>query len=265
MQPGITLFPKFFANFTAGQLADLCTSTEVDSVDIVIRDGFAVTPAGIQSELPSFAQALSKAGIHSGFAVTPFGAERLAEEIDLLLLMADHGIRAFRLDYFPLRPDVRVAMREARSAMERLAPLCSLSGNRAVVQVHHVTLIQSASAAYELVRDLPVPAVGVQLDTGNQRIEGYENWDYSVPLLGGYLHSVGVKDVALPGTWVECGKGDVPWGGLFDSLAEARFSGSLNMMPFYSDDPTELKEGLRREVQFVREHYARRESVWNRD
>lgn len=247
-----SLFPKPFPEWSATQFADLLKTTGIDKLDVVIRDGFQVTPQRIKEELPRYMEALSQAGVQADFAVTSFNAEQLAEDIDLLLLLGDHGIKAFRLDYFRLRKDVRTALKDARRALERLTPLCSLSGVRAVYQVHHRTLVSSASAAYQLVRDLPPDAIGVQLDTGNQRIEGYENWSYAVHLLGKYLHSFGAKDVRLPDQWVECGNGQVDWDGLFEALGEYRFEGTFHLMPFYSDDSTELAEGLKREASFLR-------------
>jgi sugar phosphate isomerase/epimerase len=117
--------------------------------------------------------------------------------------------------------------------------------------VHQGTLVSSASAAYLLVRDLVPEAVGVQLDPGNQRIEGQEDWRYGVGLLGKHLASVGIKDVVVPeGKWVECGKGHVEWIRLFAALK--KYQGNYNLMPFYSEDPAVLRETLKREVAFVR-------------
>lgn len=257
MAATITVFPKCFAQRTPAELAELVRSVGADAVDVIVRDGYAVTPAGIKSELPAFVKALDREGVRAELAVTDFSPAKLAEEPDLLLFLADHGIKAVRTGYFPFRNDVREALREARETIDRLVPMCSLSGITAVYQVHHGTLISSASAAHGLVRGGP-NAVSIQLDAGNQRIEGYEAWPYGVRLLGKHLAAVGIKDVRLgvQTEWCECGTGEVLWEPLFQSLNETGFDGYYDVMPFYDSSEERLLAGLKADVAFVKARMA---------
>jgi sugar phosphate isomerase/epimerase len=74
-----------------------------------------------------------------------------------------------------------------------------------LIELHHRTIVASASAAMRLVDGLDPARVGVIHDVGNLVIEGYEDYAAAFDLLGPYLAHVHVKNVA----WRRAGRSTV--------------------------------------------------------
>ena len=74
-------------------------------------------------------------------------------------------------------------------------------GVKALVELHHMTITPSASAALRLIDGLDPEHVGVIHDLGNLVIEGYEDHLAAFELLGPYLAHVHVKNAR----WVDTG------------------------------------------------------------
>ena len=97
-----------------------------------------------------------------------------------------------------------------RSDMEWVAKRAAHHGVMALVELHHRTIITSASAAIRLVDGLDPAHVGVIHDIGNLVIEGYEDPRTGFEILGPYLAHVHVKNVAWRAT-AERADGEVAW------------------------------------------------------
>jgi sugar phosphate isomerase/epimerase len=67
---------------------------------------------------------------------------------------------------------------------------------RANIEIHHGKICPSASLAYRLVSNFDPDCVGVILDPGNMIVEGRENWQLALELLGPYLSYVHAKNSA---------------------------------------------------------------------
>jgi len=65
-----------------------------------------------------------------------------------------------------------------------------------LIELHHRTIVPSASAAIRLVDGLDPARVGIIHDVGNLVIEGYEDYAAAFDMLGPYLAHVHVKNVA---------------------------------------------------------------------
>ena len=65
-----------------------------------------------------------------------------------------------------------------------------------LIELHHRTIVPSASAAIRLVEGLDPARVGIIHDVGNLVIEGYEDYAAAFDMLGEYLAHVHVKNVA---------------------------------------------------------------------
>jgi sugar phosphate isomerase/epimerase len=78
-------------------------------------------------------------------------------------------------------------------------------GVRVLVELHHGTLVPSASAAVRLLDGLDPASVGVIHDVGNLVIEGQEDYAAAFDMLGPYLAHVHVKNAA----WRAAGRSDV--------------------------------------------------------
>ncbi len=85
-------------------------------------------------------------------------------------------------------------------AAERAAAL----GVKALVELHHRTIVASASAAIRLLDGLDPAHVGVIHDVGNLVIEGQEDYAAAFDMLGPYLAHAHVKNVA----WAPVGPAD---------------------------------------------------------
>jgi sugar phosphate isomerase/epimerase len=84
----------------------------------------------------------------------------------------------------------------ARADMEWVAGRAVAYGVKALVELHHRTIVASASAAIRLVGDLDPAHVGVIHDVGNLVIEGHEDALAGFQMLGAHLAHVHVKNVA---------------------------------------------------------------------
>ena len=81
-------------------------------------------------------------------------------------------------------------------------------GVQVLVELHHRTIVASASAAIRLVDGLDPARVGVIHDIGNLVIEGHEEYAAAFDMLGDYLAHVHVKNVA----WRPVGRSSVDSG-----------------------------------------------------
>jgi sugar phosphate isomerase/epimerase len=104
----------------------------------------------------------------------------------------------------------RETFEAARSDMEWVAKRAGHYGVMALIELHHRTIITSASAAIRLVDGLDPAHVGVIHDIGNLVIEGYEDPGAGFEILGPYLAHVHVKNVEWRAT-AERADGSVTW------------------------------------------------------
>jgi sugar phosphate isomerase/epimerase len=83
----------------------------------------------------------------------------------------------------------------------------ALHGVCVLVELHHRTIVASASAAIRLVDGLDPRRVGVIHDVGNLVIEGHEDYAAAFDMLGPYLAHVHVKNAA----WQRTERGGTRW------------------------------------------------------
>lgn len=98
----------------------------------------------------------------------------------------------------------------ARRCFAWVAERAAHHGVKALVELHHQTIVSSSSAALRLLDGLDPAAVGVIHDLGNLIIEGGEDNRAGLEMLGPYLAHVHVKNtVWRPGSTQA--DGTVPW------------------------------------------------------
>jgi sugar phosphate isomerase/epimerase len=266
-----SIFPKFQNHLDPRGLAALVKACGVDTTNLVVRDGYWCQPKTLAHDVPAFVRAMAAEGLTVRFATAGWSAEEILKNPDWLRLLVDHGVAEFRMGYFRAGDDPVASFTAARDAMKRIADTCLTHRIRAVYQVHHGTLIASPSAALRLVEGLPPPAIGVELDPGNQTFEGHENFLTSMRLLGPYFVAAGVKDSAVTRDpakahepakgwrrdWVPCNEGVVNWHAFADACRQVAFTGILVFMPFYNEkDPATQARRLKEEVAYVRRAFA---------
>jgi sugar phosphate isomerase/epimerase len=111
-----------------------------------------------------------------------------------------------------------------RRDLEWAAERAAHQGVSVLVELHHGTVVPSASAALRLVDGLDPRRVGVIHDVGNLVIEGQEDYAAAFDLLGPYLAHVHVKNAV----WRPAGQSSVDgtaawaheWAGLRDGQAD---------------------------------------------
>ncbi len=251
------------------QLAELVRDVGLDTTNVIIRKGFPVDEENLARALPAFTRQAVHEGIKVTCASTFFTPDRIAATDSPLKVLADCGIREFRMGWFPkAESNVREALKAAKADMDRVAEAAEKYRLRAIYQIHHNTLITSPSAAFSLVNGLPLEWIGVELDPGNQSWQGFEPWHYSAGLLGDYCAWLAVKDTV---TWQEkslakdpdkgwrrvfapISEGVTNWNRVVDALSVNGFDGTFVFMPFYEEgDEVARTKKLRLEVEYFKQ------------
>ncbi|WP_144766206.1 sugar phosphate isomerase/epimerase [Curtobacterium sp. 9128] len=128
-------------------------------------------------------------------------------------------------------------------------------GVKALVELHHMTITPSASAALRLVDGLDPEHVGVIHDLGNLVIEGHEDHLAAFELLGPYLAHVHVKNARWVDTgdtradgsaiwqnvWAPLRTGQASVSDYFDALRTHGYDGWVTIEDFSTDLPLEAR------------------------
>jgi len=262
----LSLFPKFLKHLRLEELAVTVRQCGFDTVNLVVRNGFWVTPENLTTAAPEFVQAMNQAGIPIRLATAAYEPEELRQNPEPLRVLADAGIEAVRIGYFPLPK--QPGLLAYQSAGETLAVLSNLArdaGIRILYQLHHRKLL-NASTAILLAQSLakqPVDAEWLQymVDPGNQFHEGREDIGVSIGNLGKQLGAIGVKDLqpvrTADGTWqfpwAPLQAGLLDWQAIVNALPSSPSLFAV-FMPFYHQhDPDTLIQNLTHEVRYFRD------------
>ncbi|MDF2721123.1 MAG: xylose isomerase [Paenibacillus sp.] len=270
MKRTYSLFPKMFQGESAESLAAILHETEIGCVDLLIRDGFWVSPAKLKEEAPAFVRYMRQQGIQVNFATTSYMPDALLNDPTPLAVMSELGIEGFRIGYFPYDPSVSIRRQLAdwHAKMSKLSELCARYKVKAIYQVHHsrTQLIQHSFTALSIVEDLPPEYVGIMLDPGNQFHEGREHYGKAAALLGRYLAAVGVKDIAVrqdsanrdkPNKgwvteWAPCQDGLINWHEISDNLSALTDPIVINLQMHYDHpDRRKLLDTLKIEWAYI--------------
>jgi sugar phosphate isomerase/epimerase len=114
--------------------------------------------------------------------------------------------------YLPLRDAARKAFDAVEASAERYEV-------RALVELHHGTIVASPSAAASFLVDRDPRRVGVIFDPGNMAFEGHEHYRMAVETLGPLLAHVHLKNAR----WERHGThkdGSARWGASFSPLTD---------------------------------------------
>lgn len=261
-----SLFPKFLSHLDPEALAETVQSCGLDTVNLVVRQGFPVTPGNLMTAGPCFLKAMDAAGLQVRFATAAYSPEELLANADPLHQLADLGIELVRIGYLPLPERIDLdAYRLAGQKLGRLSHRARQAGIKIIYQVHHQTLLPSTTAVLlaQSLSDQPIDtaSLGYMIDPGNQFHEGRENPRVMIEQLGSQLLAIGVKDVEPKRSseglwrfpWVSLPDGCLEWPPIVRLLPKTSEIWVV-LMPFYhQNDPGALIRSLQREVRYFRE------------
>ncbi|OLE26042.1 MAG: xylose isomerase [Catenulispora sp. 13_1_20CM_3_70_7] len=167
-----------------------------------------------------------------------------------------------------VRSDDRPNVERMLTDLEWAAARAADHGVAVLVELHHRTIVASASAAVRLLDGLDPAHVGVIHDIGNLVIEGYEDYAAAFDMLGPYLAHVHVKNVA----WRPAGRaadGTVTWVAEWAPLrdGQADLAGYLAALRAHGYDGWVTCEDFSTAVPLAertRDNLAYLQSLWDR-
>lgn len=126
-----------------------------------------------------------------------------------------------------------------KHSLSRLEAKARESGVKALLELHWGTVMSSFSSAYLLVCDLDTRHVGITFDPANMVVEGKEDWEYGLALIGDYIANVHVKNVVWKQTengwtweWAAIDTGMLDWPYLIFLLKQAGYQGDYAIEDF---------------------------------
>lgn len=142
----------------------------------------------------------------------------------------------------------------ARDLIPAIAARAGQLGVKVLVELHHQTVVSSPSAALRLLDGLDPTTVGVLHDVGNLLIEGGEDLEAGLQMLGPFLAHVHVKS----GRWAPAGRrpdgtrdwqfawapmaeGQADLGRLFAALRAVGYDGWVSSEDFSTAEPLEQR------------------------
>lgn len=156
----------------------------------------------------------------------------------------------------PEDEDLGRAFDVARGSWDAVEKLASEAGVKAVVEIHHFSLMPSASAARRFMDGRDPACCGVLYDPGNMAFEGYERPDYALQMIRPWLAHVHVKSARPRVTGADerqclkwqldsCGlrEGIVDWAAQVEALKACGYSGYLSLEDFNAATQAEEKLG----------------------
>jgi len=214
-----------------------------DQVDEIAR---ITDAAGLEySGIGGYQQAANHEGVDTMLRVTSaLGARQV--RVTMPMYRAEHGRTG----------ETYGAMFErTRADLEWVVARATELGVKALVELHHMTITPSASAALRLLDGLDPAHVGVIHDLGNLVIEGQEDHLAAFELLGPYLAHAHVKNARWVDTgdtradgssvwkneWAPLRTGQASVSAYLDALRQVGYDGWVTIEDFSTDLPLEAR------------------------
>ncbi len=222
--------------------------------------------SSFEHDVPRIAELTRSAGLDMP-AIGPYvRCDELDRVESLMRGAAALGVPRLRVQVGVPGPEgYRATFARRREEYRAVAELALSHGVQALLELHHQSLVSSASAAARFVEGMDPRAVGVIHDVGNMLREGYEHDPWSLEILGEHLAHVHVKNAVLrprPGEtppwaweWAPMRQGAAALERLFDALAGVGYAGWVSLEDFSTEVP--LRDRVRDDLAYVRELAAR--------
>lgn len=152
---------------------------------------------------------------------------------------------------------------QARRDYRDVEKIARSHGVKALVEIHHETIVPSASAARRFLDGFDPEAVGVIYDPGNMVWEGHEQHRLGLETLGPYLAHVHAKNsawrqsgrradgsLAWQATWAPLDAGIVDLPQLFATLRQVGYDGWVSVEDFTTERP--LTDRVRENLRYLR-------------
>jgi sugar phosphate isomerase/epimerase len=218
---------------------------------------------GLEEALPLIEQVTRGAGLEfSGIGAYVKVGDR-ADVVRVLSATSVLGAGRVRLTMPALGDDTYPALFDrTRTDLEWAVARAAAYDVKILVELHHRTIVSSASAAVRLLAGLDPKHVGAIHDVGNLVIEGHEDFLAGLEMLGEYLAHVHVKNVAWrpDGTrpdgsaawraeWSPLRSGQADLSAYFRALSSAGYDGWVTAEDFSTDFP--LPERTRDNLSYL--------------
>ena len=231
----------------------------------------------LEESIPEIARITAEAGLE----ISAIGGYAQASDHKNVerLLAATAALGAGRVRVtLPTLPvgDYRAVFAETREHLEWATARAAEHGVKVLIELHHGTIVSSASAAYRLVEGLDAEHIGVIHDIGNLVNEGFEDLGAAFQILGEYLAHVHVKNgnwwpnaqfgpdgqVIWGFNWAQLrdGQADIEW--LFRALVASGYDGWVTLEDFV-DHNRARDERLEDSLAYLNGAYERA-SMWAR-
>ncbi len=147
----------------------------------------------------------------------------------------------------------------AKAFLNEVVALARSFGVKALIELHHGTIIPSSAHALRLLEGLEPEHIGVIYDPGNMVHEGQEDYLLGAELLGPYLAHVHLKNAAYTrpdgggvwrARWAPFEDGVVDFVRLFEVLAQVGYDGWLGTEDF--SGVRQGREMLEHNIAFIR-------------
>ncbi|MEV6846855.1 sugar phosphate isomerase/epimerase family protein [Actinoplanes sp. NPDC051411] len=219
---------------------------------------------GLEENLAEIGRVTREAGLEfSGVGAYVKVGDR-PDVVRVLSATAALGAGRVRLTMPALGDDTYPALfAQARADLEWAVARAAAHDVKILVELHHRTIVSSASAAVRLVDGLDPAHVGVIHDVGNMVIEGHEDFQAGLEMLGDHLAHVHVKNVAwlADGTrpdgsvawradWSPLRSGQADLSAYFRALSAVDYDGWVTSEDFSVDLP--LPERTRDNLAYLR-------------
>lgn len=151
----------------------------------------------------------------------------------------------------------------SRAQYREVADLARQYGVRALIEIHHGSLVPSASAAAAFLAGFDQRYVGTIHDAGNMVYEGHEQYRMGLELLGPYLAHVHLKNArwqrsdgngAWQATWAPLSGGVVDIATLLATLRGIGYDGWVTFEDFSTEQPA--AERVRSNLAYVQQLLA---------
>jgi len=233
MNRPVNICTSTLAAFTLDEALELGAAAGYEGVELRVHGNCHVSFQELQRRCDEIRRQVETRGLALHAYSTCFGVNEPGAIDAMIDICTRTGVKFFRVT-LPLAgvaavrnlgsdravvPSYREGMpaaqilRSVRLTLQHLARRTKLAGVCALLEIHWGTVMSSFTSAHALVRGLDPDAVAITFDPANMIIEGKEDWEYGIDLLGEHLLNVHIKNaswVRERGNWSQWRAGAKP-------------------------------------------------------